>query len=251
MIELKEKVAVVTGGGSGIGAAVATHLIDRGVKVALWDKVFTDNAPGSGERFECDVTSEKAVISALDRTKTTLGVPHYLVNCAGILSAERIVGREGSASLEVFQKTLNVNLAGSFNTMRLVANEMAKQTPHSDDGERGVIVNLASVAAYEGQIGQVAYAASKGGIVSMTLPAARELARLGIRVNCIAPGIVDTPMMAEVPDDYREKLESTIPFPKRYVRPAEIGLLVTQIFENPIINGEVIRMDGAMRLPPK
>lgn len=251
MIELKGKVAVVTGGGSGIGAAVATHLIDRDVKVALWDKVFTDNAPGTGERIECDVTSEKEVISALDTTKTTLGVPHYLVNCAGIISAERIVGRDGPASLDVFEKTLTVNLAGSFNTMRLVANMMAEQTPHSEDGERGVIVNLASVAAYEGQIGQVAYAASKGGIISMTLPAARELARIGIRVNCIAPGIVDTPMMAEVPDDYREKLESTIPFPKRYVRPAEIGLMVTHIFENPVINGEVIRVDGAMRLPPK
>lgn len=250
MIQLAGKKVVVTGGGSGIGAAVATYLYDRGMKVALWDKKFDKNSPGTGEQIECDVTCEDDVITALSKTGNIFdGPPRYLVNCAGIITAERLLGKEGPASLEKFHHTINVNLAGTFNTMRLIADAIAEKEPHSEDGERGVIINMASVAAFEGQIGQVAYAASKGGIVGMTVPAARELSRVGIRVNAIAPGIVDTPMMQEVPEKYRDTLEKNIPFPKRYARPLEIAMLVAHIFENPMINGEVIRIDGGMRLP--
>lgn len=251
MIDLQGRVAIVTGGGSGIGAGVAKVLADQGMKIALWDKHFDKNSPEVGERFECDITSEDAVLEALNKTGNALGLPSYLVNCAGIITAERLVGKEGPASLEKFHHTISVNLCGSFNTMRLVAKAMSEQDPYNQDGERGAIVNLASVAAFEGQIGQVAYAASKGGIVAMTVPAARELSKFGIRVNTIAPGIVDTPMMGQVGVDMRERLEDSIPFPKRYAKPEEIGRLVLHIFDNAVINGEVIRIDGAMRMPAR
>ena len=255
MIDLDGKVAIVTGAARGIGKAVASVLLDRGMKVAIWDKAYDDESLEEDKyddrlvRFTCDITDEDAVMTKLNQTANSIGLPRYLVNSAGIIAAERLVGKEGPANLESFQKTINVNLGGTFNTLRLVANAMAECEPHTDDGERGVVVNLASVAAFEGQIGQVAYAASKGGVVGMTIPAARELSRYGIRVNTIAPGIVDTPMMGEVPEDIRDRLEKAIPFPKRYADPLEIGYLVAHIFENPMINGEVIRLDGGMRLP--
>lgn len=251
MINISGKNAIITGAGSGIGSAVAKILDGHGVHVALWDKKFGENSPEVGERFECDVTNEESVIKALSATGNTIGPPHYLINCAGIITAERLVGKQGPASLRKFNQTVGVNLAGTFNTMRLAANAMTENETYTPDGERGVIINLASIAAFEGQIGQVAYAASKGGIVGMTIPAARELSKFGIRVNTVAPGIVDTPMMGEVPEDYRKKLEESIPFPKRYAEPSEIGELIVHIFQNPMINGEVLRLDGGMRLPAK
>lgn len=251
MTELKGKVAVITGGASGIGAAVHQTLKQAGVKTALWDLGFSNDSPTDGLNIECDVTNEDSVNQALSKTCAEIDTPDFLVNCAGVIDGGLLVSDKGPASLDRFQKVISVNLAGSFNTMRLVAQKMSEKSPYNPDGERGCIVHLSSVAAFEGQVGQVAYAASKGGIVSMVLPAARDLARYGIRVNAVAPGVVDTPMMAGVPQKIQEDLKDSIPFPRRYARPEDISGLVTHILQNPMINGEVIRIDGAMRMPAK
>lgn len=257
MQDIKDIVAVVTGGASGMGEATARALADKGAKVAIWDmNLETAKAVASdigGAAFECDITEEDSITECLQGTYEAFGsAPRIVVNCAGILIPSRICGREGPADLGHFEKVIKVNLIGSFNVLRLTADEMTK-LPKLDDenGERGVFINTASIAAYEGQIGQAAYSASKGGIVSMTLPAARELGKFGVRVMTIAPGAVETPMMAGVKDEYREAIESAIPFPSRMAKPEEFASLALHIVENSYLNGETIRLDGAARLAAK
>lgn len=247
--------AIITGGASGIGAETAKTLAAQGAKVALWDmnlgaaKSKADELGGAA--FEVDVTNAQSVENALQTTTEKLGAPRILINCAGILIGSRIVGREGPADLDNFTKTIAVNLGGTFNTMRVVSHAMSVLEPLDEDGARGVIINTASIAAFEGQIGQAAYAASKGGVVSMTLPAARELSKFGIRVMCIAPGAVETPMMAGVKDEYREVIEKAVPFPSRMAKPEEFAELALHIIQNGYLNGDVIRLDGASRLAAK
>jgi NAD(P)-dependent dehydrogenase (short-subunit alcohol dehydrogenase family) len=255
MIDLNDVAVIVTGGGSGMGAATARLLASKGAKVALWD-MNIDAAQAvadeiGGLAIACDVTSEDDVKKAIEASSSAHGPARVLVNCAGILIGKRIVGRDGPADLEHFQKVLSVNLVGSFNTMRLVADKMSTLDPVTESGERGVIIHAASIAAYEGQIGQAAYSASKGGIVAMILPAARELSRFGIRVMGIAPGAVKTPMIGEISDELQESLESAIPFPARFAKPEEFAKLAAHIVENEMLNGDVIRLDGASRLAPK
>ena len=244
--------AVVTGGGSGLGAAVARALAEKGAKVAILD-VSLDGATAvakdiGGLAFACDVTQETAA-DALDEAASAHGTARVLVNCAGIAPSGRTVGREGAVPLAAYVRVINVNLIGTFNMLRLAAERMAKLDPLSE--ERGVIINTASIAAYEGQIGQVAYASSKGGVVGMTLPAARDLASLSIRVNSIAPGIFMTPMLMTVSEEYRRSLTVQVPFPPRLGDPAEFASLAVHIVENPMINGETIRLDGALRMGPR
>jgi NAD(P)-dependent dehydrogenase (short-subunit alcohol dehydrogenase family) len=250
-MQIKNNVAIITGGGSGLGAATATLLASQGAKVALLDRNLAAaesvaKATG-GMAIECDVTSEASVRLALAKT----GTPRIVVNCAGILGAGRILSKEGPMALDFFEAAIRVNLIGTFNLMRLAAEAMSRESETGEAKERGVIINTASIAAYEGQIGQAAYAASKGGVVSLTLPAAREFARFGIRVNAIAPGPVDTPMVAGMPPEVRASLEASIPFPSRLVRPQEFASLVQHLIENVAINGEVVRLDGALRMGPK
>ncbi len=255
-MNLHGKVALVTGGASGLGRATAEALVQRGAKVALLDRnreagEATAKALGEAARFyETDVASEASVQTALDRTLQELGPVAIVVGCAGIGTAGRVLGREGPMPLERFEKTIQVNLVGQFNVVRLAAKMMAKNAP-DENGERGVIINTASVAAYEGQIGQAAYAASKAGLVGMTLPIARELAASGIRVNTIAPGLFDTPMLAGLPEAARASLGAQVPFPSRLGRPSEYGALAVHLCENPMLNGETIRLDGALRMQPK
>ncbi|MCI5059541.1 MAG: SDR family NAD(P)-dependent oxidoreductase [Alphaproteobacteria bacterium] len=255
MKELKNIAAIVTGGASGMGAATARALAEEGCKVAIWDmniEAAQKTAQEiSGLGIQCDVTSEESVLSALESSAQAHGVARILVNCAGILRGARIVGREGPASLDDFDDVLRVNLLGAFNTMRLVSHALSTSEALNDEGERGVIIHAASIAAFEGQIGQAAYAASKGGVVSMVLPAARELAQFGIRVMGIAPGAVATPMIGEISDDLRASIESNTPFPKRMARPEEFASLALHIINNDMLNGEVIRLDGGTRLAAK
>lgn len=246
--------AIVTGGGSGLGAAVAELLAKAGAKVTALD-VNADAAKAVAQRIggmglACDVTSEEQAVAALAKAAEAHGPARILVNCAGIGVARRILGKEGPHGLEAFERVIKVNLIGSFNMLRLAAAEMAKLEPLAD-GERGVVISTASVAAYEGQIGQAAYAASKGGIVSMTLPAARELAQFGIRVLAIAPGLFLTPLLQNLPAEAQASLGASIPFPKRLGLPAEFADLVLTCVRNLALNGEVIRLDGALRLPPR
>lgn len=250
-MQIKDQTIIITGGGSGMGAATARAVAGAGAKVVLWDM----NLPAAeavanetgGVAVQCDVTSEASVIAALEKSPA----PRGLVNCAGILLGKRIVGRDGPADLDHFMKVINVNLVGTYNTMRLVAAAMSKQDPVNDDGERGVIINAASIAAFEGQIGQVAYSASKGGIVAMTLPAARDLGKQGIRVMAIAPGAVQTPMIGTISEELQESLAANIPFPSRMARPDEFAKLALHIIDNAYLNGTVIRLDGASRLAAK
>lgn len=244
--------AVVTGGGSGLGAATARALAKRGAKVAVLD-INLDGAKAlakeiGGIALPCDVTQEAAA-DALDEAALAHGTARVLVNCAGIAPSGRTFGREGALPLAAYVKVINVNLIGSFNMLRLAAARMAKLDRIGE--ERGVIINTASIAAYEGQIGQVAYASSKGGVVGMTLPAARDLASLGIRVNSIAPGIFMTPMLMTVSEEYRENLAAQVPFPQRLGDPAEFASLAVHIIENRMINGETVRLDGALRMGPR
>jgi NAD(P)-dependent dehydrogenase (short-subunit alcohol dehydrogenase family) len=237
---------LVTGGGSGLGAATARLLERNGANVVVAD------LRGGGSRFvETDVTDEASVRGAVGTALEHFGGLHGAINCAGVASAEKTLGKRGPHSLSSFAKVVQVNLIGTFNVVRLAAEAMATNEPTGADGERGVIVNTASVAAFDGQVGQVAYAASKGGVVAMTLPVARDLATLGIRVMAIAPGIFDTPMMAGLPEAARESLGKQVPFPSRLGRPEEYAALVRHIVENPMLNGEVIRLDGAIRMAPR
>lgn len=252
-MEISGTAALVTGGASGLGAATAAALAERGATVfgldlpASIEKVGTQ---GPVTLLPADVTSEDDVRAALAQVEAG-GVPlRIVVNCAGIGSAGRILGRTGPHDLELFRTVLMVNLLGTFNVMRLAAEVMAR-TEADGAGQRGVVINTASIAAFEGQIGQIAYSASKGGVVGMTLSAARDLAQHGIRVNTIAPGIVDTPMLAGVSDEYRAGLSEGVPFPKRLAQPSEYAQLAAMIVEHDYLNGETIRMDGALRMAPR
>ena len=249
--------AVVTGGVSGLGLAVAQHLVAHGGKVALFDVNDDKGAAavaGLGEAnaryFRTDVTDEDGVVANVAAAKDFLGGLNATINCAGILGSGRVLGRDGAMKLSQFQATVMVNLVGSFNVAKACAERMQGNEAGSD-GERGVIVNTASVAAYEGQIGQAAYSASKGGVVGMTLPMARELARFGIRVNTVAPGVFWTPMVDGMPDEVQQSLAASIPFPSRLGQPKEFADLVAYILTNTYLNGETIRLDGATRLAPK
>jgi NAD(P)-dependent dehydrogenase (short-subunit alcohol dehydrogenase family) len=253
-MEIKGQAALVTGGGSGIGADVARHLAGAGAKVAVLDV----NQAGAeavakeigGVAVECDVSDAASGEAAVARARAAHGAARILVNVAGILIPGRILGKDGPLPLDKFKKVIDINLVGTFNMIRLAAADMAKLEPLAD-GERGVIVSTSSVAAYEGQIGQVAYAASKAGIVGLTLPAARDLARSGIRVLGVAPGLIATPMMLNLPPDIQKSLGDSVPFPQRLGHAHEVSRLVLHMIENVLLNGEVVRLDGALRLAPK
>jgi NAD(P)-dependent dehydrogenase (short-subunit alcohol dehydrogenase family) len=255
-MNIKGKTTIITGGGSGMGAETARVFASAGAKVILWDmneeNVMAVAKEINAQGIVCDVTSESSVKNALSAGAARSGIPRVLINCAGILVGKRLVDKEGApADLEHFMKVINVNLIGTYNTMRLVAAEMCRGEPISDDKERGVIINTASIAAFEGQIGQVAYSASKGGIVGMTLPAARDLAKSGIRVMAIAPGAVATPMIGGVTEELQKSIEASIPFPSRFAKPDEFAKLALHVVENAYLNGTVIRLDGASRLAAK
>ena len=256
-MQLSDVRAVVTGGVSGLGLAVAQFLVANGGKVALFDLNAEKGAEAvaalgaaNAAFFPTNVTDEAGVAANLAAARDFLGGLNVLMNCAGILGAGRVLGREAAMPLANFQTTVMVNLVGSFNVAKAAA-ELMQHNDAGVDGERGVIINTASVAAYEGQIGQAAYSASKGGVVGMTLPMARELARFGIRVNTIAPGIFWTPMVDGMPDDVQKSLSASIPFPSRLGRPEEFADLVAYLLGNRYLNGETIRLDGAVRLAPK
>ncbi len=255
-MRLDNQTVLVTGGASGLGGATAEMIIAAGGRVVIADvnEAAGDDAAarlGPAARFvRADVTRESDVQQAINTAIEDFGPLTGLVNAAGIGPAARVVGRDGPMPLDQFARVIHINLIGTFNVIRLAAAAMQNNQPQQS-GERGVIVNTASVAAYDGQIGQAAYSASKGGIVSMTLPVARELARVGIRVMTIAPGIFDTPMLAAMPDAVRQSLGQQVPFPSRLGRPAEYAALVRHIFENEMLNGEVIRLDGAVRMAAK
>ncbi|WP_407351907.1 SDR family NAD(P)-dependent oxidoreductase [Luteimonas sp. R10] len=256
-MQLSDIRAIVTGGVSGLGLAVARHLVAQGGKVALFDVDDDKGAAAIAELGEArarflrtDVTDENGVIANVDAARDFLGGLDAAVNCAGILGAGRVLGREAPMPLRQFSTTVMVNLVGSFNVAKAAAAVMQHNDP-GEDGERGVIVNTASVAAYEGQIGQAAYSASKAGVVGMTLPMAREFARFGIRVNTVAPGIFWTPMVDGMPEEVQQSLSASIPFPSRLGQPAEFADLVAYLIGNRYLNGETIRLDGAVRLAPK
>ena len=255
-MQIKDSVFLIPGGASGLGAATAQNLAAAGGKVML-----ADLNREAGEKFAAglgaharfvlaDVTNEAQVQEAVDAAVQAFGALHGLINCAGVAPGERVAGRNGPHKLETFSRVININLIGSFNALRLAAQAMAKNTPNAD-GERGVIINTASVAAFEGQIGQAAYSASKGGIVAMALPIAREFAKLGIRVMTIAPGIFDTPMLQGMSEEIRASLGAQVPFPSRLGEPAEYARLAAFIIANPMLNAEVIRLDGAIRMTAK
>ncbi len=253
---VKNKAFLVTGAASGLGAGVAQRLVEEGASVVLCD-VDTKGGEaqcarlGPSTRFiKTDVTSESDGTAAVSLAVEAFGGLHGLVNCAGVAPSERVLGRDGAHRLESFARAVSINLIGTFNMIRLAAAAINKM-PADADGERGVIINTASIAAYDGQIGQAAYAASKGGVVGMTLPLARDLARNGIRVMTIAPGIFETPMLAGLPAEVTAQLAQSVPFPQRLGRPSDFAQLAIQIFENGLLNGEVIRIDGALRMAPK
>jgi NAD(P)-dependent dehydrogenase (short-subunit alcohol dehydrogenase family) len=255
-MQISDHSFIITGSGSGLGAATARLLVAAGGKVLLAD---VDSASGevlaaelgSNARFSLtDVTDAAGAEAAVAACRAGFGAVHGLINCAGVAPSERVVGRAGPHKLERFARTVQINLVGTFNMLRLAAAAMAQSEPDAD-GERGVIVNTASIAAFDGQIGQAGYAASKGGVVAMTLPIARELARSGIRVVAIAPGIFETPMMAAMSSEVQEALGKSVPFPPRLGRPNEFAQLVGHIIENAYLNGEVIRLDGAIRMAAK
>ena len=255
-MKIEGRVFLVTGGGSGLGAAVARMVVDNGGRVVLVDINADAGAAmaaelGDAARFQrADVSSEADGKAAVQLALDSFGHVHGLVNCAGVAPGEKVIGREGPHRLDSFVRGITINLIGTFNMLRLAADAMAKEQPDAD-GERGVIINTASIAAFDGQIGQAAYAASKGGVAALTLPVARELARFGIRVLTIAPGIFETPMMAGLPQDVQDSLGKSVPFPSRLGRPSEYAALVKHICENPMLNGEVIRLDGALRMAPR
>jgi NAD(P)-dependent dehydrogenase (short-subunit alcohol dehydrogenase family) len=252
-MEIRGNGFLVTGGASGLGAATARLIAEHGGKVAIAD---LNEAAGNalagelgGVFVKCDVTREDDAVQAV-AAATRLGTLVGLVNCAGVAPAVKTVGKDGPHPLDAFRRTIEINLIGTFNVLRLAAAEMAKNAPNAN-GERGVIINTASVAAFDGQIGQAAYAASKSGVAGMTLPIARDLSRNGIRVMTIAPGIFETPMLLGMPQEVQDSLGAMVPFPSRLGKPIEYAMLVKQIFDNTMLNGEVIRLDGAIRMQPK
>jgi len=253
-MDIKGHAAIVTGGGSGLGAATAVMLASAGAKVALLD-VNMEAAQAhaktiGGLAVKCDVSDAASAEAAVKEANAKLGTARILLNCAGVGTPKRIVGRDGPMPLGDYEKVIRINLIGTFNLLRLFAADCSKTEPLAE-GERGVIVNTASVAAYDGQIGQAAYASSKGGVVGLTLPAARELAQFGIRVCTIAPGIFLTPMLLGLSDEVQQSLAASVPFPKALGKPEEYASLARQIIENRYLNGETIRLDGSLRMPPK
>lgn len=255
-MKIEDVVAFVTGGASGLGEACVRELIQKGGRA-----VIVDVDAGKGSRLaadigtktlfvQADVTSETDIRNALQKTVETFGKINVAVNCAGVVNPGKLIGRKGPLSLEAFQKVLQINLVGTFNVIRLAVEKMMNNPP-SEQGEKGVVINTASIAAFEGQIGQVAYSASKAGIVGMTLPVAREIGDYGIRNVTIAPGVFDTPMMAGLPAAVKEDMAQTVPFPRRLGMPAEFAAMVSHIVENTMLNGCCIRLDGALRMPPK
>lgn len=255
-METKGMVALVTGGASGLGEATARLFVKCGARVSLLDlseeagqKVASDL--GDAAIFcKADVTSEESVKAAIDRTTKQFGTIHAAVNCAGVGIPSKVLSKKGMMPLDQFSKVIQINLVGTMNVIRLAAEQINKNEP-GEDGEKGVIINTASVAAYEGQIGQAAYSASKAGVIGLTLPVAREFASYGIRVVTIAPGLFETPMLASVKDDIREALGNSVPFPKRLGHPEEYAALAKHIIENRMLNGETIRLDGAIRMQPR
>lgn len=252
-MDINNQVFIVTGGASGLGAGTVRMLVAEGARVViadLQDELGQALADELGQTFvHCNVTSESDA-QAVVQAAVGVGPLYGLINCAGVAPAAKIVGKDGAHALDLFQKVVSINLVGSFNMMRLAAQAMSANTP-LNTGERGVLINTASVAAYDGQIGQAAYAASKAGVVGMTLPIARDLARSGIRCVTIAPGIFGTPMVAGMPQNVQDALAASIPFPARLGRPEDYAKLVLSIITNEMINGETIRLDGAIRMPPK
>ncbi len=255
-MKVKGCVAVVTGGASGLGETTARNLAKEGARVAIFDiaeekgKQIANDLEGSAIYISTDVANDRSVKVAVDKTVQTFGAIHVLVNCAGMTDARKVLSKEGPMPIGHFNKLIQVNLIGTFNVLSFAAEKMLENKPN-EDGERGVIVNTASVAAFEGQIGQVAYSASKAAIVGMTLPLAREFADYGIRVVVIAPGIFRTPMVEGLPEKARDSLAKMVPFPKRLGHPYEFSQLVQHIIENSMLNGEVIRLDGALRMAAK
>ncbi|WP_188260247.1 SDR family NAD(P)-dependent oxidoreductase [Azospirillum tabaci] len=253
-MQINGQAAIVTGGASGMGAETARHLAKLGAKVTVLDmneaavKQVAEEIGGLG--LLCDVSSAESAEKAVAEARAAHGPARIAVNCAGVAPAKRIVGRDGPMALDDFRKVIEVNLIGTFNMLRLAAADMGKLDP-LESGERGVIVNTASVAAYEGQIGQAAYASSKGGVVALTICAARDLARSAVRVMTIAPGLIGTPMLLNMPQEVQDSLAATVPFPKRFGQPSEYARLVQHILENEMLNGEVIRLDGAIRMAPQ
>ena len=256
-MQLKGKLVVVTGGASGLGAATAEYLLQQGAEVVMVDlnvdlgKNLQAQLGDNSHFFGLDVTNEQDVAAFFQTLKQKLGSLHGLVNCAGIAPSAKILGRDGLHDLAMFQKVLEINVTGTFNMIRYAAELMSRTELKTNEEERGVIINTASVAAYEGQIGQAAYAASKGAIVAMTLPLARELAKNAIRVMTIAPGIMETPMLKGLPQNVQDALGQMVPFPARLAQPTEYAKLVGHIFDNAYLNGEVIRLDGAIRMQAK
>lgn len=255
-MQIRDSVFLVTGGASGLGAGAARHLAAAGGKVVIADlkraqgEALAAELGASALFVAADVTAEAEVQACVASAVARFGALHGLINCAGIVMGEKTLGKDGPHRLETFRRVIEVNLIGAFNAIRLAAAAINRNAPNAE-GERGVIVNTASIAAFDGQIGQAAYAASKGGIVAMTLPIARDLARCGIRVMTIAPGVFATPMMDGMAPEVRESLASMVPFPPRLGHPGEFAALVAHIIENPYLNGEVIRLDGAIRMPAK
>jgi NAD(P)-dependent dehydrogenase (short-subunit alcohol dehydrogenase family) len=256
-MQLDGAVALVTGGASGLGEATVRAFVAKGARAAILDRPNSNGAQLAAELGDdkavfvsADVTSAEQVTEAIQKTMAKFGALHINVNCAGVGTAMKTTGKGGPMPLEMFELCIRVNLIGTFNVLRLAATEMLKNTPNAD-GERGVLINTASVAAFDGQIGQVAYSASKGGVVGMTLPIARDLSRDGIRCLTIAPGTFDTPMLAMLPEPQRQALAANIPFPSRLGNPKEFAALAVHIAENSYLNGETIRLDGAIRMPPR
>lgn len=253
-MDIKGHTAIITGGASGLGAATAETLAAAGARVALLDvnlaAAETVAKKIGGFAVQCDVTSDTSAEAALAKVREAYGAGRVLVNCAGIGPPKRIVGKDGPMPLADYRRVIEINLIGTFNMLRLAAADMCKLEPLAD-GERGVIVSTASVAAFEGQVGQAAYASSKGGVAALTMPASRELAQFGIRVMTIAPGIFMTPMLAALPQEAQDSLGASVPFPKRLGQPDEFADLVSFIVQNRYLNGEVIRLDGALRMAPR
>lgn len=254
-MEIQGIAAIVTGGASGLGQATARALAASGARVALFDLNEEAGAATAEEigglSLKCDVSSEQSAIAAIEQAAAAHGVARLVVNCAGIAPGVKVVGRDGPHPLEIYRKVIEVNLIGTFNILRLTAAAMQGLEPVNEDGERGLIINTASVAAFEGQLGQAAYSSSKGGVVGLTLPAARELAKSGIRVVTIAPGILETPMFKGMKQEVVDALVAKTLFPKRLGKPEEYAKMVLAIADNPLINGETIRLDGAIRLEPR
>lgn len=252
-MEIKDRVAVITGGASGLGEGTARYLLEKGARVSILDFAEERGRQLASELgakvifYKTDVTDEKTVQAAVDQTMAAFGAIHFAVNCAGVATPGKVLGKDGPLSIAQFNQVIQINLIGTMNVIRLAAEQMVKNTPN-DDGEKGVVINTASIAAFEGQFGQAAYAASKAGVAGMTLPIAREFAGYGIRIMTIAPGIFGTPMLGGMSEKVKESLIATALFPKRLGQPVEFARLAAHIIENPMLNGEVIRLDGGLRM---